>query len=325
MNMRPMGWLVLVTSLAACSTISQLPWPFRAAQPQQEPAATPQQEEGATPRALRREKIAIATAQVPLTVDFRAPERVESEAPRIMQESITAGAAIGGIPLLACAATYSCPPDALLAGTALLLAGTAAGILVGVGRVLARGKFTPPPQPPALSRDEIEASAAAIHAAVAEFIGQPALHQCLLRKLVPGGEAHSVQWSHEQRVVSFAAVTGIGSASRSQSDAYTGLVHDGYQYVIESFISGIAMAPAGAPGQESSEVPARLVVEGGFRFFDLDPAREHEQKVEWRSELHPLRDRRADDGALLDATLRTGCDALAAQIATEAERIWRSR
>jgi hypothetical protein len=56
-----------------------------------------------------------------VAVEVRAPEPVESGAPKIMEDSIKKGAAIGAIPLLACVMTYACPPDALLAGAALLV------------------------------------------------------------------------------------------------------------------------------------------------------------------------------------------------------------
>ncbi|MNC86046.1 hypothetical protein D3C83_16730 [compost metagenome] len=85
------------------------------------------------------------------------------------------------------------------------------------------------------------------------------------------------------------------------------------------------MIPVGKPGEETSEVPARLAVEAGFRFFDFERAVEQERKLDWRSEPHTLRVWRTGDGALLGEALRTGCEALAAQIAGEAEQVWRNR
>lgn len=326
--MRYACWSLLASAVAGCSTVSG--W-FQPAEPRQAPpivapAETASQAEPTPPIVPRRDQAAITAAQWTPTVEFSAPERIESEAPKIMEESIKAGAVVGGLPLMACMLTYACPAPALLAGAALMVGGTAVGLLVGAGRVLAGGSFRTSPQPPALSQEEVEASRPLIHAAMTDTISQTMLHQCVVGKLIPTrGQSEPIQWIHEERTVSFAAVAAAGSPSQPAFDAYRSFAHDGYRYVIESFVSRIVMAPVGSPGQESLEVPARLVIEGGFRFLDLESVHEHERKLDWSSEPHTLREWRAGDGALLVETLRAGCDAMAVQIVSHAEQHWRNR
>jgi hypothetical protein len=242
-----------------------------------------------------------------------------------MRESIGVGTLLGGIPLLTCAATYLCTPVALIGSAALLAAGTAAGIVVGAGRVLAEGAYRTPPQPAALAPEEITESTPVINAAIGSTIAQPALHQCVQRQLAPaqGTKEPPPDWSDEERNVSLYALEGIVPEAQSRVEAHGDLVPKGYRYVIESFVSRIELIPAGSPGQQASEVPARLVIKAGLRFIDLANGQQHEQSVQWQAEPRTLRDWRSDNGAPLHAALKTACDALAGQIISAAELIWR--
>lgn len=290
------------------------------------PAQTPETPEPAPPatKARRADKAAFAAAPGQAALEFAAPARIESQAGKIMRESIGVGALLGGVPLLACAATYACTPVALIGSAALLAAGTAAGIVIGAGRVLAEGAYRTPPQPAALSPQEIMESTPVIHAAIGSTIAQPALHQCVQRQLIPAESAkESLDWSDEERSVSLFVSEGIAPEAQSRADAHRGLALKGYRYVIESFVSRIALIPSGSPGQEASEVPARLVIEAGFRFIDLGNGQHHEQFVQWQAEPRTLRDWRSDSGAPLHAALKTACDTLAGQIISAAELVWR--
>lgn len=290
------------------------------------PAQAPETPESAPPatKARRADKAAFAAAPEQAALEFAAPAPIESQAGKIMRESVGVGTLLGGIPLLACATTYLCTPVALIGSAALLAAGTAVGIVVGAGRVLAEGAYRTPPQPAALSPEEIMESAPVINAAIGSTIAQPALHQCVQRQLVPAeGVKEPPDWSDEERSVSLSALEGIAPEAQPQADAHGGLVLKGYRYVIESFVSRIALIPEGSPGQQAPEVPARLVIEAGLRLIDLANGQRHEQSVQWQAEPRTLRDWRSDNGAPLHAALKTACDALAGQIISAAELIWR--
>jgi hypothetical protein len=277
-----------------------------------------------TARIRRADKVAFAAAPEQAALEFAAPTLIESQAGKIMRESIGVGTLLGGIPLLTCAATYLCTPVALIGSAALLAAGTAAGIVVGAGRVLAEGAYRTPPQPAALSPEEIMESTPVINSAIGSTIAQPALHQCVQRQLVPAeGAKEPSDWSDEERSVSLSALEGIAPEAQSRADAHEGLMPKGYRYVIESFVSRITLIPAGSPGQQASEVPASLVIKAGLRFINLANGQQHEQFLQWQAEPRTLRDWRSDNGAPLHAALKTACDALAGQIISAAELIWR--
>ncbi len=272
----------------------------------------------------RADKAAFAAAPEQAALEFAAPAPIDSQAGRIMRESIGVGTLLGGIPLLTCAATYLCTPVALIGSAALLAAGTAAGIVVGAGRVLAEGAYRTPPQPAALSPEEITESTPVINAAIGSTIAQPALHRCVQRQLVLAQDTKKPpDWSDEERSVSLSALEGIAPEAQPRAEAHKDLVLEDYRYVIESFVSRIALIPAGSPGQQASEVPARLVIEAGFRFIDLANGQHHQQSVQWQAEPRTLRDWRSDNGAPLHAALKTACDALAGQIISAAELVWR--
>lgn len=348
MNTRCGCGLLFAVTLAGCSIDQQQAWLKRVGLQRDPPvpvttqvekpaqASAPETQAGSaqipetpvpapsTTRIRRADKAAFAAAPEQAALEFAAPAPIESQASKIMRESIGVGALLGGVPLLACAATYLCTPVALIGSAALLAAGTAAGIVIGAGRVLAEGAYRTPQQPAALSPEEIMESTPVINAAIGSTIAQPALHQCVQRQLVPAEDTKEpLDWSDEERSVSLSALEGIAPEAQPRADAHRGLVLKGYRYVIESFVSRIALIPSGSPGQEASEVPARLVIEAGLRFIDLANGQHHEQFVQWQAEPRTLRDWRSDNGAPLHAALKTACDTLAGQIISAAELIWR--
>ncbi|HET9664612.1 MAG TPA: hypothetical protein VFP00_10315, partial [Burkholderiales bacterium] len=89
------------------------------------------------------------------------------------------------------------------------------------------------------------------------------------------------------------------------------------------FVSPVAILPAGDVGQSGPEIPARLLVEAGFRFVGTASGRHQEHYLHWRSEPHTLQAWRARNGALLAEALRQACDSLAVQFREAAERLWR--
>jgi len=273
--------------------------------------------------APRTERIAVVVRDVAAGVEFRAPEPVKSDAPQIMEESIKKGAVFGSIPLLACVMTYACTPDALLVGTALLVAGTVAGAVVGAGRVIASGKLRPPPQPPPFAGSEIEASTSAIERGTGESLGTRALRECLLRNLSStANRAPPIQWTHEKRTAIVAAADVPLPIGASQAVSYAIFRELGYDYAIEGIVPGVAIVPDGNLDQTGAAVPARVLVEGGLRFHDVAREQAEERKLYWRGEPRTLREWRADDGILFAEVLRQACDSLGAQISSAAEGLW---
>ena len=166
---RRLVWIALAATLAGCTYLPQWPWPFRTPDAGLEPpapdidsTATKSSSEGAAtvepnaaPRPVPRAgPIAEALQGGAAAVESRALDPAEANAPKIMEDSITKGAFIGSIPLLACVMSYACTPDALLVGAALLVAGTLAGVVVGTVRVIADGSTRPPATPPASSHPD---------------------------------------------------------------------------------------------------------------------------------------------------------------------------
>jgi hypothetical protein len=331
----------MVGAMTACATVS-LPWPFRTtpAAPLQHPvpgnappspapagpaeAALHSRETHQRTSGVRgageaessqpTERLALVFGHKIPQVEFSSPDRIEPQAPRIMEESIKAGALVGAIPLMACAVTYLCTPDALVAGAALLVAGTAAGIVIGAGRVLATGNH--PSQLRALAPHDIETATPIIQAAANRFLGSEALYKCMLKNLAADAakKSEAARWMHESRTVDVSLKSGLGPAERPMNRGT-----DAFQYVGEAFVSRVAVMPVGSAVQDSPEVPIRLLVEGGFRFLDRAADRVHERQLEWHSDPHALSAWRSERNGSLAQSLLLACESLAAQMATAAE------
>jgi hypothetical protein len=144
-----------------------------------------------------------------------------------------------------------------------------------------------------------------------------------MNKLAAGaGEAGASQWNTIGRRATISQVTSIDSASPDEPGSYASLARDGYRYAIESHLTQVLFVPMGAPGQKPDDVPAAIVVEGGFNFIDLQSGQSHQRRVDWRTAPRPLADWSADNGIALTEELKNACDGLASKIADEAKRLW---
>jgi len=278
-----------------------------------------------TPHAVREEKIAISAAQWQPTIEFGEPEPVQSGSPNHFTDSVSAGAAIGALPLAACS-TGLCPPEALVPALALVATGAVAGAIVGIGRELAAAFGKAPSPPPAFSPQEVQAATPHISTTVVAALGQPALHECVQRKLFSGADrAGSVQWTDGTRTASLSPVAGAGPFSPGEAAPYPDLSRGGFRYFIEGSLSKVLIVPEGIPDQRAEDVLAAIVVEGSLQFVDPENGQSQQRSVRWRAEPRTLRDWSAADGAALNDTLKKACEELAGQFVAEAEGIWRNR
>lgn len=283
------------------------------------------QAEHQTSDVVREEKIAISAAQWQPAVEVREAARPESTVAERVKRYALNGAKGPGVFVAGCAQA-GCPPGVFVPLLGLAAVGAAAGAVVALGTELVKSGIEAVSRPDAWSAEAAQAAVSTIRTAAGDSISQPALQQCVMRRLAPaGGEAASVRWSDAERAVSFSPLDGAGSISRDQTDAYSGVPRDGHRYVIETFLSRVLLVPEGRPGQDASDPLLRIVVEGGFRLFDLDGDHPREWTSEWRVEHRTLRAWSAADGAALNEALSIACNGLAERIVANAEEFWRNR
>jgi hypothetical protein len=258
---------------------------------------------------VREEKVAVSAAEWVPTIVFGDPEPLPPAGnPDRLGESVEAGAKVGAVPFVVCA-NMGCPPPAILPGLALMAIGAALGAIVGAGREIAANFQKEPPQLPGFSSGELQATSPVLVTAAIESLGQSAFQACALGRLTPGGETKEpFRWDGDGRI---ATLLPAENASL-----------DGHHYTIETFLSEVVLVPAGTPGQESSNLPAGLVVGAGLRLHDLKSGTSQERSTSWRAEPRTLREWADNDGALLRETLGKGCDALADQLLIEAKLVW---
>jgi hypothetical protein len=275
--------------------------------------------------AVREEKIAISAAQWQPAVEVREAARPESTAAERVKRYASNGAK-GPATFLAGCAQAGCPPGAFVPLLGLTAVGAAAGAVVALGTDLVKSGIAAISRPDAWSAEAAQGAVSTIRTAAGESISQSALRQCVMRKLAPeGGEVASVRWSDAERTALFLQLDGAGSMSHDQTDAYASVPRDGHRYVIETFLSRVLLVPEGRPGQDASNPMLHIVVEGGFRMFDLDGGHPREWTSEMRAEHRTLRAWSAADGAALNEALSIACDGLAERIVATAENFWRNR
>jgi len=275
--------------------------------------------------AVRVEKIAIAAAQWQPAVEVvREAARPESTVAERVKRYASNGAVGPGFLVVTCAQA-ACPPAAFVPLLGLTAVGAAGGAVVALATELVKSGIEAVSRPDALSVEAAQAAGSTIRTAAGDSISQSALRQCVSRKLASeSGEPASVRWSDAERTASFSQFDGAGSIARDQTDAYVSVARDGHRYVIETFLSRVLLVPEGRAGRDASDRLARIVVEGGFRMFDLNGGPPREWTSEWRGEQHTLRVWSAADGAVLHEALNTACNGLAEKIVTTAEEFWRN-
>ena len=275
------------------------------------------------PRSVGEDRIAISAAEWQPAVEVREAVRPESQrAGRVRRWA--ANGAKGPATLTQGCAQAGCHPVLLVSFLGVTALAAAGGAVAALGADLVQSGVEAATRPGAWSAEAAQAAVSTIRTAAGDSISQSALQQCVLRRLTPeGGEAAPIRWSDGQRAASFSRFGGTGSIARDQLDTYARVPRDDHRYVIETFLSRVLLVPEGRPGRDASDPLLRIVVEGGFRMFDLNGGDPREQTSEWRAEHRTLSAWNADGGAALNEALSIACDGLAARILTEAEDLWR--
>lgn len=331
--------LVLAVTLAGCTTFSPFSRFKRPAPPQDaaraadgkgQPgvsAAVPAAPAASTSAStFPTERIAVAPATRQPDVTIGGEEQTASQAERVMKESVGTGVIAGSVPLLVCGVILLCTPVALAATVAVLAAGTVIGTVIGVTRALTHSLGDKSAQTEALLPQEIEASRTVITAAAENAISTSALHACVLRQLMPadGATAHP-NWLHGGRTASFIPIAPARIDRGSFPGTRATLAQEGYRYLLETFVSKVALVHDGVPQAKVEDAAAHFVVEAGFRLVDLNDGVSREQTFEWRSGAYALREWRNEVGALAARSLADGCRTLAEWIGRDAALSWQRK
>jgi hypothetical protein len=283
---------------------------------------------GEEPRArdaVQDERIAISAVSWQPAIEVQEASRPASQGTGRVKRWAANGAKVPASLLQGCAQA-GCHPSLFVTFLGVTALAAAGGAIAALGANLVQGGVEAVSGPAALSAEAAHAAVSTVKTAAADSITQSGFQQCVLQQLAPGGlEAPSIRWSSAQRTASFSQFGGTGSVTRNQIDAYASVARDEHRYVIETFVSKVALIPEGPAGQDESDPLLRIVVEGGFRLFDLEGGQPLELTREVRAEHRTLSRWTANEGAALQEALRTACGELATWTVASAEDSWRNR
>ncbi|HSC93602.1 MAG TPA: hypothetical protein VLC73_01400 [Burkholderiales bacterium] len=283
---------------------------------------------GEEPRALdgvREERIAISAVSWQPEIEVQEASRPVSQGTGRIRRWAANGAKVPASLLQGCAQA-GCHPSLFVTFLGVTALAAAGGAIAALGTNLVQGDVEAVSGPAALSAEAAQAAVSTIRIAAGDSITQPGFQQCVLQQLAPEGrEAPSIRWSSGQRAASFSRFGGAGSVTRDQGDAYASVARNEHRYVIETFLAKVVLIPEGPAGRDESDPLLRVVVEGGFRLFDLEGGQPLELTREVRAEHRTLSGWTASEGAALREALRTACGELATWTVASAEDSWRNR